>query len=65
MCERTDWMSEITRLKFALASIADLMPNGSYLRENVANITRGIEARLDWILAEAQTECKRKGRSGL
>jgi hypothetical protein len=59
MCEKTDWMDEIDRLKFALESITELLPHGSYLRENVGNITRGIEARLDWILAEAKRECNR------
>lgn len=42
-------MSELDRLKFAVNSMVQLTDSGSYLRENMDNIARGIGARLDYL----------------
>jgi hypothetical protein len=46
----TDMLAEIDRLKFAVASLADLAGTpGSFTRENAENTARGIKSRLDYL----------------
>ena len=45
-----DILGEIDRLKFAVASLADLVSEkGSYANENAQNVARGIKSRLDYL----------------
>lgn len=57
-----DWMRELIQIKFAVAAMAELHEAGTISRENALNAARGIEARLDWILDQAQKETKREPR---
>jgi len=60
MCEKSDWLGAIGDLDWAVASMAELHPPGTYERENAKNIARGIGARLRWIQQEAKAELKRE-----
>lgn len=47
--DREQVLRELDDLKFAYASIVDLLPAGSFQRELADNATRGVRARLDYL----------------
>ena len=54
--EQLDWMHELAQIKWAIASLAQVFPPGSYDKENAQNAARGIQARLDWCIEQAKAE---------
>jgi len=42
-------LAELDRLKFSYSSMAEQLPQGSYLREICMNASLGIHARIDYL----------------
>ena len=54
MCEPLMPMSELKSLSFALASLVELHQRGSFEREICENATRGIKARIKWVIQQLE-----------
>lgn len=48
-CSNEQVLTELDRLKFAVAALASGFPAGSHEHENAQNASRGIAARLDYL----------------
>ncbi len=53
-------LSELDRLKFAINSMVELTSSGSYLRENLDNIAKGVGARLDYLHDAVRIQAKQR-----
>lgn len=54
MCEPLRPLAELKSLSFALASLVELHPRGSFEREICANATRGIKSRITWVIRQLE-----------
>ena len=57
-------IEELQSLKFGISALADLFERGSYKRELALNAARGLEARIEWVIAQLEAAGEGKKNMG-